>query len=140
MGRLINIGTGGSEGGGAAGLVAYSAARQAVAGAAAALRVELGPLGVRVITLDTDIPASERLFLRPRLPPSDNGSTERYLKCCVQAVSNHSLSVVEEALLSPTPKPAYSLAPPGGISNYVSAITERFVSGQCKKRTQDIVP
>lgn len=62
----MNIGSGAETGVG--GLVAYSAARLGVAGAAAALRAEVGPLGVHVITLNTDAVCSERLFLIPRVP------------------------------------------------------------------------
>lgn len=63
-------------------------------------------------------------------------AAERYLKCNLQVVPEHALEVVEEALLSATPKTSYTLAPPVGLTNYVAAITERFTHAQCRKKTQ----
>jgi len=143
QGRLINLGAG-SDAGCVGGLVAYSATRQAVVGAATALRAELGPLGVRVITLNTDTTGNDRLFLRPRVPNTDSETTslERYLKCSVRVVPDLALEVVEEALLSPTPKPSYTLPlsqPHNYVTNYMAAITDRFANLQCKKKAHQTV-
>lgn len=64
-GRLLNIGT--SSDSSVPGMVAYNAARHAVAGASCSLRTEIGPLGVHVITLQPDFVASEKLFAKPRV-------------------------------------------------------------------------
>lgn len=66
---------------------------------------------------------------------------ERYLRCNLKAVPDYALEVIEEALLDPTPKAVYTVCPPGGLSNYMSAITERFTHIQCsKKKEPSVVP
>lgn len=50
-------------------------------------------------------------------------------------VPTYAMHIIEEALLSVVPKPTYQLIAPGGFSNYVTAITERFAhQGQYKNK------
>lgn len=67
-GRLLNVGAPGAGiGANGAGAVAYTAARYAVEGATNALRAEMEPLGVSVISLQPPEGATgEALFLPPR--------------------------------------------------------------------------
>ncbi|CAH0768528.1 unnamed protein product [Bemisia tabaci] len=128
QGRLINIGASGEREQGC-GLVAYTAARHAVVGASAALRQEIGPLGVRVITIHTDAIPSEKLFTWPRLMKcgeEDADLTERYIKYNPSVIPSYGMETIEEAILTETPKAAYSLSKPTGFSNYVSAISQKF--------------
>lgn len=64
-GRIVTLGC--SEGGAEAGLVAYTAARYAVEGASNALRHELAPIGIKVVTLNLRGVAVEVMFAAPRL-------------------------------------------------------------------------
>lgn len=63
-GRLINFGVPDSA---EAGLVAYTASRYAVEGASNALRHELAPVGIKVVTLHLSRFAPELLFVTPKL-------------------------------------------------------------------------
>lgn len=60
-GRLIFLGTGTSG----EGLLAFSASRNSVEGTACALRDELKPYGVSVVTLDSHGVPAESLFRAP---------------------------------------------------------------------------
>lgn len=64
-GRMVTLGC--AEGSVEAGLVAYTAARYAVEGASNALRHELAPLGIKVVTLNLRGVAVETMFAAPRL-------------------------------------------------------------------------
>lgn len=134
-GRFLTIGTGGDNNGGA---VVYSAARHAVVGASCGLQQELGPLGVHFITLQTDTIPSEKFFARPRvhghLNDRDSLPNDRYLKFNVEVIPSHSIHVIEEALLTQDPKQVYHLALPNPLSNYITAITDKFSYNQEKKK------
>ncbi|XP_034232133.1 D-beta-hydroxybutyrate dehydrogenase, mitochondrial [Thrips palmi] len=99
-GRLLNVGAPGALGGDAgAGAVAYTAARYAVEGATNALRAEMEPLGVSVISLQPPEGATgEALFQPPR------EASEHH-----DVLGATALHAVEEALLSDKPKPRYQL-------------------------------
>lgn len=62
-GRIITLGAVGEE----AGLVAYTAARYAVEGASKALRHELAPLGIKVISLNPQGLVTDLLFTAPKI-------------------------------------------------------------------------
>ncbi|KAK3927187.1 D-beta-hydroxybutyrate dehydrogenase, mitochondrial [Frankliniella fusca] len=104
-GRLLNVGAPGALSGAAAGpgagagAVAYTAARYAVEGATSALRTEMEPLGVSVISLQPpEGTAGEALFLPPR------EGVEHH-----DVLGSSALRAVEEALLCEKPKPRYQL-------------------------------
>lgn len=63
-GRIINLGT--TEGG-EAGLVAYTASKYAVEGASNALREEFTPLGIKVITINTQGISPDLMLSSPKL-------------------------------------------------------------------------
>lgn len=63
-GRLVNFGV---SHGDEAGLVAYTASRYAVEGASNALRKELEPAGIKVVTLNLARVTPEMMFVSPRL-------------------------------------------------------------------------
>lgn len=100
-GRLLNVGAPGALSGAAAGAgaVAYTAARYAVEGATNALRTEMEPLGVSVISLQPPEGATgEALFQPPR------EGVEHH-----DVLGSSALRAVEEALLCEKPKPRYQL-------------------------------
>ncbi|XP_075233474.1 D-beta-hydroxybutyrate dehydrogenase, mitochondrial [Lycorma delicatula] len=134
-GRFLTIGTGGESSGGA---VVYSAARHAVVGASSGLQQELGPMGVHFITLQTDTIPSEKFFARPRvhgqMSDRDSLPNDRYLKFNVEVIPTHSIHIIEEALLTHEPKQLYHLALPNPLSNYITAITDKFSYNQEKKK------
>ncbi|KAE8736859.1 hypothetical protein FOCC_FOCC017685 [Frankliniella occidentalis] len=99
--RLLNVGAPGALSGAAAGAgaVAYTAARYAVEGATNALRTEMEPLGVSVISLQPPEGATgEALFQPPR------EGVEHH-----DVLGSSALRGVEEALLCEKPKPRYQL-------------------------------
>lgn len=119
-GRLVTVGA--SPPG--AGLAATTAARYAVEGACAALRRELAPLGVAVVTLRPEprapgLPA-EMLFAAPSLPrqirrdgdavvdmqPSDY----QYKESDFSVLTPHAMRILEEAISTPKPRDVYQLS------------------------------
>lgn len=108
-GRLLNVGAPGALSGGGSGAgggaVAYTAARYAVEGATNALRTEMEPLGVSVISLQPpEGAAGESLFLPPREGVAHH-----------DVLGSSALRAVEEALLCEKPKPRYQLRERTGL-------------------------
>lgn len=143
-GRLLLLGSA-AEAGGAAGLVAWSAARAAVEGAADALRAEVAP--VRVITLrpHPSLPP-EALFAPPRWRAKSESESdaaavgdaeagvgrrreeeEQVVECSVLA--QDTLLAIEDALLCASPKHSYPLRPhlpnPPRTSLFARILTHR---------------
>lgn len=67
-GRLINLGAQVSQHKDTSNLAAHTAGRYAVEGASAALRHEMRPLGVNVVTLQPEGLPIARLFATPCIP------------------------------------------------------------------------
>ncbi|XP_049842193.1 uncharacterized protein LOC126292304 [Schistocerca gregaria] len=119
-GRLVTVGA--SPPG--AGLAATTAARYAVEGACAALRRELAPLGVAVVTLRPEprapgLPA-EMLFAAPSLPRQirREGDTVvdiqpaeyKYKESDFSVLTPHAMRILEEAISAPKPRDTYQLS------------------------------
>ncbi|XP_047099165.1 uncharacterized protein LOC124716672 [Schistocerca piceifrons] len=119
-GRLVTVGA--SPPG--AGLAATTAARYAVEGASAALRRELAPLGVAVVTLRPEprapgLPA-EMLFAAPSLPRQirREGDTVvdiqpaeyKYKESDFSVLTPHAMRILEEAISAPKPRDTYQLS------------------------------
>ncbi|XP_071440723.1 uncharacterized protein [Hetaerina americana] len=96
----------------ALGLVAYTSARFAVEGASAALRAEVAPLGVNVITLRPMAVRPESLFAPPRIPTS---FYDAKLQVQVQDDEDSSGGSAEEGRVAVTREPIG--APEGGGSS-----------------------
>lgn len=135
-GRFIFLGTGSTGDG----LLAYNASRNSVEGTAAALRNDMKPYGISVVTLDSSTIPAENLFKSP-IPFSE--CEFQHFCCCrqlptlfiilpiyplsVSAISDvegrptqysadvlthSSLQVIEHALFDPRPYDSYSLSVP----------------------------
>ncbi|XP_044255289.1 D-beta-hydroxybutyrate dehydrogenase, mitochondrial [Tribolium madens] len=114
-GRLINFGVPDSA---EAGLVAYTASRYAVEGASNALRQELAPMGIKVITLHLSGVTPEMLFVTPKLnTKEERGDISVDMSGCIEyqpiLLTPHSLRVVDVAVTAGTPNNCYDLAPKG---------------------------
>ncbi|XP_049768815.1 uncharacterized protein LOC126106533 [Schistocerca cancellata] len=119
-GRLVTVGA--SPPG--AGLAATTAARYAVEGASAALRRELAPLGVAVVTLRPEprapgLPA-EMLFAAPSLPRQIRREGDavvdiqpaeyKYKESDFSVLTPHAMRILEEAISAPKPRDTYQLS------------------------------
>ncbi|KAK9511639.1 hypothetical protein O3M35_000261 [Rhynocoris fuscipes] len=126
-GRLITVGLSGECRTGT-GVVAYTAARHAVAGASTALGQELAHLGVSVVVINTGHITAEHLYHRVRVRPSNEDKTpsELYLQYKVDTLPDYALETIEETLLCARPKPAYELKPPRNFTHYLNALADRF--------------
>lgn len=110
-GRIVTIGTTDNMG---EGLVAYAASRYAVEGASYALRQELSPLGIKVVTINPVGILPELLFCQPKLAKNtnqeetsvdiNNGTEFQPL-----VLSPRALEIVDVALTSAVPKTNYTL-------------------------------
>ncbi|XP_014242703.1 corticosteroid 11-beta-dehydrogenase isozyme 2 [Cimex lectularius] len=128
-GRLVTVGLSG-ECHNSTGVVAYAAARHAVAGASTALANEFLPLGVSVIIINTGTLTSEHLYrsVKVRLDQGEN-SLDAYLKYNVNTLPEYAASTIEQTLLVARPKQTYDLKPPVKLSNYLTAVTAKFNHG-----------
>lgn len=127
-GRLINMGANiNHTNNPGSGLVAYTAARYAVEGASTALRHEMAPHGIHVITLQPNGVALETIFAAPRLDeshkPSDHTALEiqhpanKYLDYNPSVLPTQTMRMIEEALLSKSPKQNYQLLPQSKLNS-----------------------
>ncbi|KAJ3657805.1 hypothetical protein Zmor_009585 [Zophobas morio] len=112
-GRLVNFGV---SHGDEAGLVAYTASRYAVEGASNALRKELEPAGIKVVTLNLARVTPEMMFVSPRLKTNEGeGEISVDMGGCIEyqpvVLSKHSLRVLDVAVTTGTPKQSYDLTP-----------------------------
>ncbi|KAJ9578142.1 hypothetical protein L9F63_024996 [Diploptera punctata] len=122
-GRLINLGMNNNI---TSGLVAYTAARYAVEGASLALRQEIAPYGIHIITLQPNGITLEKIFAPPKIDDliksDDHTALEiqqpanRYLEYNLSVLPAQSMRMIEEALLSKSPKQNYKLTPDGKIN------------------------
>ncbi|KAJ9599373.1 hypothetical protein L9F63_010135 [Diploptera punctata] len=125
-GRLINLGMNNNI---TSGLVAYTAARYAVEGASLALRQEIAPYGIHIITLQPNgIHSEEKYLLKQKnmsvdlIKSDDHTALEiqqpanRYLEYNLSVLPAQSMRMIEEALLSKSPKQNYKLTPDGKIN------------------------
>uniref|UniRef100_A0A023EZV8 Putative corticosteroid 11-beta-dehydrogenase n=1 Tax=Triatoma infestans TaxID=30076 RepID=A0A023EZV8_TRIIF len=127
-GRLITVGLSGECRNGA-GVVAYTAARHAVAGASNALGHELAHLGISVVVINTGPITAEHMYHRVRVSrPANEEKTpsELYLQYKVDTLPDYALETIEETLLCARPKSTYELRPPRNFTHYITAITDRF--------------
>uniref|UniRef100_T1HST2 Corticosteroid 11-beta-dehydrogenase n=1 Tax=Rhodnius prolixus TaxID=13249 RepID=T1HST2_RHOPR len=127
-GRLITVGLSGECRNGA-GVVAYTAARHAVAGASNALGHELAHLGISVVVINTGPITAEHLYHRVRVSRPANEEripSELYLQYKVDTLPDYALETIEETLLCARPKSTYELRPPRNFTHYISAITDKF--------------
>lgn len=110
-GRIITIGTTNNMGGG---LVAFAASRYAVEGASHALRQELSPLGIKVVTVNPVGILPELLFCQPKLakkPEVEEVSVDINDSPEYQPVvfSPRALEIIDIALTTRMPKNNYTL-------------------------------
>ncbi|XP_046981488.1 uncharacterized protein LOC124550806 [Schistocerca americana] len=144
-GRLVTVGA--SPPG--AGLAATTAARYAVEGASAALRRELAPLGVAVVTLRPEprapgLPA-EMLFAAPSLPRQirREGDTVvdiqpaeyKYKESDFSVLTPHAMRILEEAISAPKPRDTYQLSSRRkfpSISGLVTVLKKKISSHRYK--------
>ncbi|KAL3266260.1 hypothetical protein HHI36_010440 [Cryptolaemus montrouzieri] len=110
-GRIITIGP---EDCTESGLVGYAATRHAVKGASIALRKELEPLGIKVVTLEPKGFSTEGLYILPKIKKIEdqteisidlNGSIEYHPK----ALPPHALQIIDVCLTTSKPKENYTL-------------------------------
>jgi len=106
-GRFIFLGSG-SQGDG---LLAYNASRNSVEGTACALREELKPYGVSVVTLETSGVPAESLFKSP-IPFTISDIEGIPTQYSAEVLTHSSLQVIERALFDPRPYESYSLSVP----------------------------
>ncbi|CAH1159727.1 unnamed protein product [Phaedon cochleariae] len=110
-GRIITVGATEQLG---AGLVAYAASRFAVEGASKALRQELAPVGIKVVTINPQGIMPELLFSVPKLS-SKQGQEDTTVEMtgCMNyqpvVLSSRALHILDVALTSRKPKDNYSL-------------------------------
>jgi NAD(P)-dependent dehydrogenase (short-subunit alcohol dehydrogenase family) len=138
-GRLINFGVPESA---EAGLVAYTASRYAVEGASNALRQELAPTGIKVVTLRLSGVSPELLHAPPKLDTlvydaNTNTIEQRNvyrkeersdisvdISGCIEyqplVLTECALRVLDVAITAGAPCNVYSLAPKGHWANPVS--------------------
>ncbi|RZB40930.1 D-beta-hydroxybutyrate dehydrogenase, mitochondrial [Asbolus verrucosus] len=112
-GRLINFGVPDSA---EAGLVAYTASRYAVEGANNALRQELSPLGIKVITLHPSGMSPELLYVTPKLnTKEERGDISVDISGCIEyqpvILTTNSLRILDMAVTTRMPNDNYNLAP-----------------------------
>ncbi|PSN49093.1 hypothetical protein C0J52_13645 [Blattella germanica] len=125
------------------GLVAYTAARFAVEGASSALRHEMAPHGIHIITLQPNGIALEKIFAAPRIeePVKAEGHTaldmqhpvNRYLDYNPSVLPSQAMRMLEEALLSKTPKENYQLLPQrrlNSLNHKMASVRNKFISSQ----------
>ncbi|XP_067011887.2 D-beta-hydroxybutyrate dehydrogenase, mitochondrial [Anabrus simplex] len=146
-GRLINIGVS-VRGAPGAGLVAYTAARYAVEGASAALRHEMAPHGIHVITLQPEGIATETLFAPPRngsqpeRQEADKNEGEtvvevHHVEAEFSVLPLRAMRTVEEALTSQAPKHSYHLMPLGSyncLNQFVIKTRDKMMCFQNKNK------
>ncbi|KAJ3631666.1 hypothetical protein MTP99_012782 [Tenebrio molitor] len=121
-GRLINFGVPESA---EAGLVAYTASRYAVEGASNALRQELAPTGIKVVTLRLSGVSPELLHAPPKLDTKEERSDISVdISGCIEyqplVLTECALRVLDVAITAGAPCNVYSLAPKGHWANPVS--------------------
>lgn len=106
-GRLIFLGSG-SNGDG---LLAYTASKNSVEATACALRDELKPYGVSVVTLDSSGVPAEALYKSP-IPFTISDIEGIPTQYSAEVLTHSSLQVIERALFDPRPYDSYSLSVP----------------------------
>ncbi|KAJ4430009.1 hypothetical protein ANN_22217 [Periplaneta americana] len=145
-GRLINMGANiNHTNNPGSGLVAYTAARYAVEGASTALRHEMAPHGIHVITLQPNGVALEKIFAAPRLDTSDKPSdhtaleiqhpANKYLDYNPSVLPSQAMRMIEEALLSKSPKQNYQLLPQSklnSLNHSMLIMKNKIMSAQIK--------
>ncbi|XP_050299209.1 D-beta-hydroxybutyrate dehydrogenase, mitochondrial [Anthonomus grandis grandis] len=110
-GRILTIGTTDNMG---SGLVVYAASRFAVEGASYALKHELSPFGIKVVTLNPMGIMPELLFCQPKISKKIDAD-----KVCVEinggvefqphVLSARALEIVDQALTIKEPRNSYKL-------------------------------
>lgn len=122
-GRLVTVGTvGGSD----VSSVACSASRYAVQGASEALRRELAPAGIRVVTLQPRDVGVEALFAAPRLDSQPEDGVCLEMGACVQykphVLSDNALLELELALTCREPRHNQTLSQNVSWSSRLAAV------------------
>jgi len=107
-GRLIFLGSGNA----ADGLVAFAASRNAVEGCADALREELKPYGVSVITLDSHGMSTESLFRAPIPFNTTSAGDSAPTQYSAKILTTGQLNTIEKALWDVRPHKTYCIAVP----------------------------
>nr|XP_022914563.1 D-beta-hydroxybutyrate dehydrogenase, mitochondrial [Onthophagus taurus] len=110
-GRIVTIGAVNPTD---SGLVAYTAARYGVEGASKALRTELAPLGIKVITLNPTGLSTDSMFVTPKFVSKEN-TTEISVESngCLEyyplVLSESALCTLDVAITVQKPKMSYDL-------------------------------
>lgn len=144
-GRLINMGASSHSNNPGSGLVAYTAARYAVEGASMALCREMAPHGIHVIILQPNGVASDKVFAPPRIeePETQEGHTaleiqhpaNKYLDYNPSVLPPQAMRMLEEALLSKSPKQNYQLLPQSrfnSLNHNLLIMKNKIMSAQIK--------
>ncbi|XP_018571583.1 D-beta-hydroxybutyrate dehydrogenase, mitochondrial [Anoplophora glabripennis] len=109
-GRIVNLGATENLG---AGLVAYAASRYAVEGASRALRQELSPMGIKVLTVSPQGILPELLFSTPKLNEKQDQETSVEIGGTLEyqplVLSNRALQTLDIAITTRFPKTNYDL-------------------------------
>ncbi|ERL93822.1 D-beta-hydroxybutyrate dehydrogenase, mitochondrial [Dendroctonus ponderosae] len=110
-GRILTIGTSDNMGGG---LVAYAASRYGVEGASDALRQELSPYGIKVVTINPVGIMPELLFAQPKFiknPETDDVciTINGLLNYQPRVLTERALDILDIALIAKEPKSHYKL-------------------------------
>lgn len=106
-GRLILLGSGNEDDG----LTVFTATRNAVQGCADALRKELRPYGVNVVTLDSRGVPAEALFKAP-IPYTISDEEGVPTQYSAEVLTSSALGVIERALYDSRPSETYCLSVP----------------------------
>ncbi|XP_055546694.1 uncharacterized protein LOC129731018 [Wyeomyia smithii] len=106
-GRLILLGSGNED----EGLTVFTATRNAVQGCADALRRELKPYGVSVVTLDSRGVPAEALFKAP-IPYTISDEEGVPTQYSAEVLTTSALGVIERALYETRPSETYCLSVP----------------------------
>uniref|UniRef100_A0A182JTE9 Corticosteroid 11-beta-dehydrogenase n=1 Tax=Anopheles christyi TaxID=43041 RepID=A0A182JTE9_9DIPT len=106
-GRLILLGSGNDDDG----LTVFMATRNAVQGCADALRKELRPYGVNVVTLDSRGVPAESLFKAP-VPYTVSDEEGVPTQYSAEVLTTSALGVIERALYDSRPSETYCLSVP----------------------------
>ncbi|KAJ8979238.1 hypothetical protein NQ317_012148 [Molorchus minor] len=110
-GRIITVGATDNLG---AGLVAYAASRYAVEGASNALRQELSPMGIKIITINPQGIPPEKLFVVPKLKEKEDHEVTSveigdFLEYLPVLLTPCALRILDIAITTRTPKYNYNL-------------------------------
>ncbi|KAL1390362.1 hypothetical protein quinque_000762 [Culex quinquefasciatus] len=106
-GRLILLGSGNEDDG----LTVFTATRNAVQGCADALRKELKPYGVSVVTLDSRGVPAEALFKAP-IPYTISDEEGVPTQYSADVLTSSALGVIERAMYDTRPSESYCLSVP----------------------------